>query len=164
MTMADNSEVKQWADTLDRLLQQAAAARQAGDTTRIAALQRQLRQFRLDSPDFADALDRQASLAIFDLDLSQTEEAVANIKARAAEVQALTKLIVGVAASAQADADLLGGKAAVEAIEAATSAIGAFKKLRGQLSGGDADAAAIAAAIDKTLASVQALRNRLEKA
>ncbi|MES2715130.1 MAG: hypothetical protein V4795_05165 [Pseudomonadota bacterium] len=161
--MADNTDVKQWADALDRLLQQAVAARQAGDLGRIADLQRQLRQFRLDSPDFADALDRQASLAIFDLDLSQTEEAVANIKARADEVQALTKLILGVAASAQADADVLGGKFAVQAIEAATAAIGSFKQLRAQLDTSQGDAAAIGALIDKTLASVQTLRNRLEK-
>lgn len=161
--MADTPDMQHWASLLDRLLQQAAAVRQTDDTAGIAELQRQLRQFRLDSPDFADALDRQASLAIFDLDLAQTEEAVANIRARAAEVQALTKLINGVAAAAQAEANVLNGKLALQAIDAASSAIGAFKKLREQLDTSQADAAGVATLIDKTLAAVQTLRNKLEK-
>ena len=157
-------EIKLWADALDRLLQDAAAARQADDPARIDAVQARLRQFREDSPDYADALDRQASLAIFDLDLGITEQAVANIQARADEVHKLSKLIAGVAATANAQAKVLKGTLALQAIDAASSAITSFKKLRDGLDTNNPDLNAVAAAIDKTLASVQTLRTRLEKA
>jgi len=84
--MASNPEIQQWADELDKLLQKAATARAAEDPERIVGMQRQLRKFKEESPDYADALDTQASLAIFDLDLSVTEDAVTKIKERAAEV------------------------------------------------------------------------------
>ncbi len=164
MTMAAEPEVKAWADELQRLLQLALEARQSGDAGRVEAVQQQLRQFCDDSPKYAQALDDLAIKASLDLDLAGTEEAVAGIRSRAAEVQALTRRIAGVAASTQAKARVLSGEPARQAIDAATSAIGAFRKLRDQLDTADADMGAVAATIDKTLAAVQALRNRLEKA
>ena len=160
--MPTNPDIKQWADALDALLQKAVSARLSEDMTRIVSVQKELRKFKEDSPDFADSLDTQASLAIFDLDLSVTEDAVAKIKERAAEVSRLTKLIAGVSEEANAKADLLSGKLAIQAIDAATSAISSFKKLRDELSMEKPDEKAIAANIDKVLAAVQGLRNKLE--
>jgi len=160
--MADNSEIKQWADKLDTLLQKAVAARQSEDLTRVVAIQKALRQFREDSPDFADSLDRQASMTIFDLDLSVTEDSVAKIKERSAEVARLSKLISGVSEEAKANANVLSGKFAVQAIDAATSAITSFKQLKNELSEAKPDEKKIAADIDKVLTSIQALRNKLE--
>lgn len=162
--MPDQAPIKLWADALDRLLQDAAAARQAGDLGRMEDVQARLRKFRQDSPDFADALDHQASLAVFDIDLGVTEQAVAAIRSRAAEVQKLIKLINGIAATANAQAQGLKGVLAVQAIDAATAAINAFKKLRDGLDTANPDLAVVAAAIDKTLGTVQTLRTRLEKA
>jgi hypothetical protein len=160
--MPSNSETKQWADALDRLLQRAATVRTAENTAEIVAVQKALREFIRESPDYADALDTQATLAIFDLDLLATEDAVAKIKERAAEVYRLTKLITGVAAEANAQAGILNGTLATKAIEAATSAIASFKQLRDGLSSTNAAEKSIAAEIDKGLAAVQTLRNKLE--
>jgi len=162
--MPSNPEIKQWADELDRLLQKAAAVRAADDPARIVAVQKELRKFKQDSPDYADALDAQATLAIFDLDLSVTEEAVGRIKERAAELYRLTKLIAGISEEANANAAVLNGSLAIKAIDAATSAILSFKKLRDELSATKPDEMAIAAQIDDVLVAVQGLRNKLENA
>ena len=160
--MATDPGMKQWADELDRLLQKAAAVRAAEDPAKVAAMQRELRKFKENSPDYADTLDTQASLAIFDLDLAVTEDAVARIKERAAEVYRLTKLIAGVSEEANARANVLSGTLAIRAIDAATSAISSFKNLRDELSTSDATEKAIAVQIDAVLAAVQGLRNKLE--
>lgn len=160
--MAADAGIKQWADELDRLLQRAVAVRAAEDPAKIAAVQRELRKFKEESPDYADALDTQASLAIFDLDLAVTEDAVARIKERAAEVYRLKKLIAGVSEEAIAKADVLSGTLVVKAIDAATSAISSFKNLREELSTSKANEKAIAAQIESVLTAVQGLRNKLE--
>ena len=160
--MAADPGIKQWADELERLLQRAVMVRTSDDTARIVAVQRDLRKFKENSPDFADALDTQASLAIFDLDLATTEESVARIKERAAEVFKLTKLIIGVSEEASADADVLSGRLVVQAIDAATSAIASFKTLRDELSTSKASEKAIATQIDTVLTAIQGLRNKLE--
>ena len=162
--MAAEPGIKEWADELERLLQKAVVVRSSGDTAKIAAVQRELRKFKENSPDFADALDTQASLAIFDLDLATTEESVARIKERAAEVFKLTKLIMGVSEEASADADVLSGRLVVQAIDAATSAIASFKNLRDELSTSKASEKAVAAQIDAVLTAIQGLRNKLENA
>ena len=125
-------------------------------------MQRELRKFKEESPDYADALDTQASLAIFDLDLAVTEDAVARIKERAAEVYRLKKLIAGVSEEAIAKTDVLSGTLVVKAIDAATSAISSFKNLREELSTSKANEKAIAAQIESVLTAVQGLRNKLE--
>lgn len=162
---ADN--VQSWALKLHTLLQEAAAAKQAEDLQRMAQSQRALRRFTEDSPDFADALDRQAIAAMFDLDMSATQQAVEAIRARAQEVFALTKLIQGVSAEAAADASVLGGRFAVEAIDAASNAISSFRRLRDQLqqpAGGGDKEMQIAAEIERAIAAISALRGRLETA
>ena len=145
-------------------MQRAVAARQSGDVAQIVTVQKALRKFIEDSPDYADALDTQASLAIFDLDLQETEQAVKNIKERAAEVNRLTKLIAGIGEEAKKDADVLSGTLAIQAIDAATSAISAFKGLRQQLSASKPDEKKIATDIDKLVEAIQGLRNKLEAA
>ncbi len=160
--MATNPEIKQWAQKLDQLLKKAAAARGADDMARIVAVQKELYRFIEDSPTYADALDQQASLAIYDLDLGETEAAVANIKGRAAEVYRLMKLISGISDEAKANAEVLSGALAVQAIDSATAAISSFKKLKDELSAAKPNEKAIAAEIDKTLAAVQVLRSKLE--
>ena len=161
--MPSQPGIKLWADELNRLLLQAAAARQSADTAQIMAVQQALAKFKVDSPVYADALDEQARLAIYDLDLSQTEDAVAAIRGRSAEVDRLTKLIAGIASEAQANADALSGKFAVQALDAATSAINSFKQLRDQLSSDKPDEAAVSAEIGKAITAVQNLRKRLER-
>jgi seryl-tRNA synthetase len=156
-------EIKQWADELDRLLQKAASTRSSGDSGQIVAMHKELRRFKEQSPDYADALDTQASLAIFDLDLDQTEDAVSKLQERSAEVYRLSKLISGISDEARANANTLGGMLAVQAIDAASSAIASFKKLRDELTATQPDQKAITAEIDKTLTSIQNLRNKLEK-
>ena len=162
--MPSNPEIKLWADQLDGLLRKAARVRASEDTAQIVAVQKELSKFKQDSPDYADSLDRQASLAIFDLDLSETEDAVASIKERAAAVDRLTKLIIGISEEANSKADVLSGTLVIQAVDAATSAISSFKKLRDELSTTKADEKAIATEIDKVLATVQGLRNKLENA
>jgi seryl-tRNA synthetase len=161
--MPSNPEIKNWADELDLLLQKAVTARTSEDTARIVGIQKELRKFKENSPDYADALDTQATLAIFDLDLAETEDAVARIKERAAEVYRLTKLITGISEEANANAEVLSGVSVTQAIDAATSAIASFRKLRDELSTATADEKKIATEIDKVLAAVQGLRNKLEK-
>jgi seryl-tRNA synthetase len=160
--MPNNSKIRQWADELDRLLQKAVMVRASEDPTRIAAVQKELRKFKEDSPDYADALDTQASLAIFDLDLSVTEDAVAKLKERAAEVYRLTKLIEGISEEANTNANVLSGAILTQAIDAATSAISSLKKLREELSATKANEKRIAAEIDQVLPVIQGLRNKLE--
>lgn len=160
--MPNNPEIKEWADELDKLLQRAAAVRASENPGQIAAVQKALRQFKQDSPDYADALDTQASLAIFDLDLAETEQAVANIKERSAEVYRLTKLIAGISEEAKANANILNGTLISSAIDAATAAISSFKQLRDELSNSNSTEKTIADEIDKVLVAVQSLRNKLE--
>jgi hypothetical protein len=161
MTMPNDSELKRWADKLDQLLQKAAVARASEDPAAIVAAQKELRKFKEESPDCADALDTQATLAIFDLDLSATEEAVTAIQGRATEVYRLTKLIAGV--SEEAGARVLTGALAIQAIDSATAAISSFRQLRDELSSSKAkDEKAIAAEIEQVLIAIQNLRNKLE--
>lgn len=161
--MPSNPEIRKWADELDLLLQKAVAARNSEDTARIVGVQKELRKFKEKSPDYADALDTQATLAIFDLDLAVTEDAVARIKERAAEVYRLTKLIIGIGEEANANAEVLSGVLVTQAIDAATTAIASFKKLRDELSTATTDEKKIAAELDRVLAAVQGLRSKLEK-
>ena len=161
--MTTSQETKQWADRLDDLLQQAGAAISAQDGARIAKVQRELRRFKEDSPDFVDALDRQATLAIFDLDLRETDKAVAAIRLRAEEVRRLSKLISGVAEEAKNSARLLKGDAVVKAIEAATGAIASFKQLRDELNTDDTSEEGVVEQVDQVLSAVQQLRNLLER-
>jgi hypothetical protein len=101
------------------------------------------------------------TLAIFDLDLSATEEAVTAIQGRATEVYRLTKLIAGV--SEEAGARVLTGALAIQAIDSATAAISSFRQLRDELSSSKAkDEKAIAAEIEQVLIAIQNLRNKLE--
>jgi hypothetical protein len=58
----------------------------------------------------------------------------------------------------------LSGALITQAIDAATSAISSFKKLRDELSTTKADEKTIAVEIDKVLGTVQGLRNKLENA
>lgn len=162
--MPEQPEIKAWVDELERLLQNAASAAQSGNSTQIVAAQKALRNFKDQSPDYADALDTQASLAIFDLDLQVSEDAVANIRERAAEVYRLAKLISGIAEEANANVSVLNGTLARNAIDAATATINSFKKLRDELSASKpkSDEKAIADQIDAMLATIQSLRNRLE--
>ncbi len=161
--MPATPEIKAWAEALDKLLQKAATVKTTNNIAQIVAVQKELRAFKENSPDYADALDMQATFAIFDLDLDATEEAVANIKERAAEVYKLTKLISGIAEEAQANASALSGEVVVKAIEAATAAVSSFKKLREELASDKPDEAAIAKEIEKTITAIQGLRNKLEK-
>lgn len=164
--MPAQPEIKAWADELDKLLQKAVAAAQSGEMAGIVAAQKALRAFKETSPDYADALDTQASLAIFDLDLQVTEEAVENIKSRAAEVYRLAKLISGIAEEANAKVAILDGTLARKAIDTATATIGSLKELRDGFGTGKlkADEKAVADQIDAVLAAIQALRNKLETA
>jgi hypothetical protein len=79
-------------------------------------------------------------------------------------VYRLTKLISGVSEEAKASAGVLSGTLVVQAIDAATSAISSFKKLRDELSATEPDEKAIRSEIDKVLTAVQGLRNKLENA
>jgi hypothetical protein len=160
--MPSKTEAKVWADRLDNLLQRAAAAKGADNAAQIVKVQRELRLFKEESPDFADALDRQATLAIFDLDLDSSAAAVAAIRERAEEVRKLTKLIAGVAEEAKADADVLSGRLAIQAIDAATNAIVSFRQLRQSLSTADAQEGKVAQIIDDVVSAVQTLRSQLE--
>ncbi|MEJ8849554.1 hypothetical protein [Variovorax rhizosphaerae] len=161
--MATQQETKLWADRLGELLQRGAAASAAQDGGRIASVQRDLRRFKEESPDFVDSLDRQATLAIFDLDLQATEDAVSAIRERAEEVRRLTKLISGVAEEAKANARGLRGEAAIKAIEGATGAIASFRQLRDELNMDDVSERSVADQVDQVLSAVQGLRNLLER-
>jgi hypothetical protein len=158
------SGIQSWADTLDNLLGEAAVAAQSEDTAAIVVVQTKLREFTLASPDYADPLDEQARGAIFDLDLGVATQAVARIKQRAAEVRRLSNLIAGVASEANANASILSGEVAKQAIDAATEAVSSFKKLRDGLSEKDPDEKALAKEIDTLLAAVQKIRNQIEVA
>ena len=74
----------------------------------------------------------------------------------------MTKLITGISEEANSKADVLSGTLVIQAVDAATLAIASFKKLRDELSTTKADEKAIATEIDKVLATVQGLRNKLE--
>ena len=158
------TDLQEWASRLDVLLRDAVRAKQSGDVGKIVGATKALSAFRADSPPTAEALDVQASLAIFDLDLAEKEDAVANIQARSEEVRRLTKMIAAVAAEANHAATGLRGEPALAAIGAATSAIASFRKLRDQLDVAKPDEKVIAQEIETVLAAVQALRSRIEVA
>jgi len=162
--MPAEPEIKMWADSLERLLQEAANAAQSGNTKKIVAVQRSLRKFKEDSPDYADALDTQASLAIFDLDLSVTEDAVANIQSRAAEVYKLGKLISGIAEEANSNVVGLRATLVQAVLDSVAPAVGSFKGLRDQLlkSKGKSADSQLAQEIGDLLMAIQQLRNKLE--
>jgi hypothetical protein len=161
--MANDADMKARGNALEALLKQAAAARASEDTAKIVAAQKALRKFEQDSPDEASALAMQARLAICDLDLDSTDQAVESIRARAAEVSRIAGNIESVSAAAKQDAAVLGGTLALQAIDAATSAISSFTKLRAELSADKPDEQQIATEIDRTIAMMQGLRGKLEQ-
>lgn len=164
--MPSQPEIKEWADELQRLLQGAVVAALSGNMAQIVAAQRALQRFKDESPNYADALDTQASLAIFDLDLGVAAQAAARIKKRVDEVYRLSKLITGITDEANASAAMFSGTLVKGAIDSATAAIEAFKRLRDAFSadGAKPDEKAVAADIDKFLGAIQDFRNRLETA
>ena len=88
-------EIQKWANELQDLLAEGVRALRSGDVGKVADVQRKLRVFKERSPDYADSLDRVATLAILDLDLQATEMAVERIEQRSEEVDRLAKLIRG---------------------------------------------------------------------
>jgi hypothetical protein len=159
--MPQAPEILPWAEKLEKILKNAVAARESRDADRIVRVQRELTKFKNDSPDYADALDTQANLAIFDLDLSVTEDAVEQIKQRAQAVYAIKKIITGIAEDAESRADVLSGRFVFEAMDAAATAVESFKRLRDQLSTTKADEKAVVDEIKAAIVAVEKLRNRL---
>ncbi len=158
-----NPEILAWAEKLEKILQNAVAAKESLDADRIARVQRELTRFKNDSPDYADALDTQANLAIFDLDLAVTETAVEQIKQRAQAVYAIKKIITGVTEEAESRADVLSGRTVFEAMDAAAAAVTAFKRLRDQLSSGAAEEKAIDAELKAVIAVIEKVHARLAR-
>lgn len=158
-----NPEILAWAEKLEQILQRAVAAKESLDADRVARVQRELTRFKNDSPDYADALDTQANLAIFDLDLAVTETAVEQIKQRAQAVYAIKKIITGVTEEAESRAGVLSGRTVFEAMDAATAAVTAFKRLRDQLSSGTADEKAIDAELKAVISLIEKVHARLAR-
>lgn len=122
----------EWAEALQQLLAAAAHAAQGNGAERqqVAEL---LRTFVQKSPVDAGALDRIATRAIIDLNLSVIAEAVQAIQDRSAELQQQRALLTGVTAQARTDAKslrfegvnkvLADAKVALKALEQANNAL-----------------------------------------
>jgi len=151
----------EWAAELDELIRDGLSAVQSGETTAMVAAQKALARFVERSPDYADALDHQANLAIVDIDLQNTAQAAAGLKSRREEIARVTKSLEGVTAELRKDAATIRLERAKEAVDSATRTISALKEVRATLKSGGGDKA-LGDAILKAIASIQDVRSRIE--
>jgi hypothetical protein len=86
----------QWAEYLQKVLNQATQAAASRDTDRIVSVQAKLQDFIDESPNSADSLDRIARGAIIDLAVTNAERALEQLQKRHEELDRLRKLIGGV--------------------------------------------------------------------
>lgn len=154
-------EMQKWADELQDLLAEGVRALRSGDVGKVADVQGKLRVFKERSPDYADSLDRVATLAILDLDLQATEMAVERIEQRSAEVDRLAKLIRGVSKEARSDAAALRLERAREVVESSTAIVDRLKRLRESLGRSESHKELHDDILD-LIEKIQALRNKVE--
>lgn len=155
-------DTKKWADDLQEILRDGTAAVRAGNAQGVVAVQKRLKQFKASSPDYADSLDYQASLAIIDLDLDNTQTALDGVQKRREAVDRITKLIVGVTEEARADAATLRGERIKAVIDSTTEAVRSLGSLKESL-GKSADEKALAADIEQVVVAIQTVRNAIER-
>ncbi len=158
-----NTTLADWASELDQLLRDAHAAAQGGKTKAVTDAQDALADFVARSPDYADALDQQANLAILDLDLAASGGAVAALKSRREELARITKTLEGAAGELKKDAATLRLERAKSAVDSITSTIVALKDVRNNLKA-SGDDKALGEAILKAIAEIQSVRSKIETA
>jgi len=120
-----------WSGTLHELLAQATQAIQSGDIHRKVAVQDELNQFIMHSPNhIARQLDDIAGKAVHDIFIGVVGEALANIASRSAELSLHVKTVNAVTAEAQAAARSIRLEAANRVIDSATAAVRNLVALR----------------------------------
>ncbi len=156
-----DERVREWADRLEGLIRDGIRAAQEGRWTDAAEIQRRLREFKEESPSYADSLDRQATLAILDIDTRASQAAVAGLTSRIEAIDRLRKLIDGVSAEAGTDAGSLRLTRARAAIDATTETIRAMQDLARSLGNKQSDQA-LAKDIESAVKLIQTVRSKVE--
>ncbi|CAG1003096.1 hypothetical protein PHYC_03041 [Phycisphaerales bacterium] len=155
------STLLEWGDELDTLIRAGLSAVQSGDTAAMQQAQADLADFVNRSPDYADALDQQANLAILDIDLGGTTQAAAGLKSRREEVARIIKTIGGVAGELKKGAATLRLDRARAAVDLATKTVSALKEVRDSLKNTGNDKA-VGDAILKAISEIQGIRSKIE--
>jgi hypothetical protein len=150
-----------WAEELDGLVRDGISAVQAEDVGAMTAAQKKLAQFVQRSPDYADALDQQANLAILDIDLQNTTQAAAGLKSRREEIARVTKSLEGITTELNKDAATLRLDRVRSAVVATTNAIAALKDVRETLKAGGSDKA-LGDSILSAIGAIQDIRSKVE--
>lgn len=159
--MPGNTTLMDWANELDGLIRNGLAAVQGGNVSTMKRAQDDLAAYVSRSPDYADALDQQANLAIIDIDLGATAQAAAGLRSRREEVARIIKTIGGVAAELKKDAATLRLDRAKAAVATATEAVAALKEFRDTLKNVGSEKA-MADEILSVISDIQGLRAKIE--
>jgi len=158
--MSPAPEMK-WADELQSLLEEGATALRSGKAKSVAAAQTKLRKFTERTPASVDTLDRQARLAIMQLDVSNTKRSLEKLEQRSEEVRRISKLIGAVTSQAKKDASTLRLEKAKALIDQATSTIQTLRDFKDTLKNKPGDKQ-LAEDVKKVIGEFQKLRNKIE--
>jgi len=164
--MADWSGLRtyeDWADKLAELLDAARVALASGDSNARGTAKRDLMTFIDKSPNWLiKDLDEIADAARRELSKAQIDDALTGIEDRTAELVRLRKLIGGATEGALAAASSMRLERAKAVIDSTTGVITQMRQLKDTVveEGGNGDLVAL---IEKTVSSVQKLRDSLER-
>ncbi|GJQ30485.1 MAG: hypothetical protein HBSAPP03_23690 [Phycisphaerae bacterium] len=159
---SDNKTMADWGEELDRLLREAHAARQGGGAA-VQRAQDALADFIDRSPDYADALDQVADLAIMDLDIAVTKDAVEALRTRREELARIMKTLGGTVGELKKSAAVLRLESARAAVDSITETVKALKDVRAKLRT-TGDEKTLGEAILKAIAEIQGVRSKIETA
>ena len=125
--------VRDWADALAALLEEAEAAARSGTAQSRVAVHDQLHEFIKQSPTAAEPLDAIARQAATDILTAQVETLINSIAERNAELRRATRLIEGVTDEAEKGAGAIQFKKVVDLLGKAKEGIEVLKGLEGTL-------------------------------
>lgn len=146
-----------WSKALHELLSQASQAVQSGDINKKVAVQEELNQFIMHSPNrFSNQLDEIASKAVDDIFITTTQEAISRIAGRTAELSKHTKTVIAVVEEAERAAKSIRLETATKVINSATIVVRDLADLKNAVRG-SADEQALATKIDRAVKSIQDL-------
>jgi ABC-type transporter Mla subunit MlaD len=152
-----------WSKELDELIREGIVAVQSRNIDAMVGAQGKLEQFVQRSPDYADALDQQANLAIVDIDIENTAQAVAGLKSRREEIARIAKSLDGITTELAKDAATLRLERAKAAVDAATKTIAALKEVRDTLKASGSEKA-LGDSILTAIGAIQDIRSKVEAA
>ena len=150
-----------WSAVLEGLLDAGQDALVAGDGEKVVNIQRELRAFRLKSPnDICSELDNIARKAVRDLAVGQTQVALEALAERSNELTDHIKTISAVTSKADRAASIISLETPTSIVTSLSEVAGSLKKLKDSAKAKNLDAAKNE--LKAAVKAVEALRDKIQ--